>query len=372
MRNCDALWRIVEKHRALDGAVENSQEEFLSDWNGSHPFVARFLNGAQLLPLRNNRPEKLSHYHYFDREPQIFDSIKRLHAAHDGIDLSRSNVVAGAGSSSFLVAFSLWLIQQGYEEIFYVPPLYYTFHYFLRTLSLRLRPVSGKHLFEANAKLNLPPRRSVLLLCDPIWFAGRRLTADQIAIIADWQRRTRSIVFVDGSFQYTQWDGERREYSAILDRDLTFRLISPTKALAIPAFRFAYLLLPSRYHQEFLFLYESMMGGVNVTDVMFAERSLSILVGDPGNRPLTSFFQQTYEQLISDRLITRGITPDCGYFAFAVPTARLPRGVTMTQEYFELRRHPDHVRVNLMIAARLIRRSSASRRSDKTNPRMKQ
>ena len=154
--------------------------------------------------------------------------------------------------------------------------------------------------------------RSVLLLSDPIWFAGRRLTESQIVAIAKWQKKTGSLVFVDGSFQYTQWDGTRREHTAMLDANLTFRLISPTKSLAIPAFRFAYLILPSQFHKQLLFLYESMMGGANFSDVAFARQALNVLADSPGNRPLTDFFNETYTQLIKNGFIQSGITPDSG------------------------------------------------------------
>lgn len=358
MRLKDALSSIVEKHRTLDGAIENEQESFISDWNGSHPFVKRFLSGASLLPSTNLARQKLSQYAYFDNEPEVIQQICDLHAKHDGIHLDRSNVIAGAGASSFLVAFSLWLMQQGHVELCYVPPLYYTFHYFLRMLSFRLRPVSGKHLFERGAAMNLPLRRSVLLLCDPIWFAGCRLDEEQVARIARWQRLTGSIIFIDGSFQYMQWDRCRCERSAILDPDLTFRLIAPTKSLGIPAFRFAYLILPARHHEQLLFLYESMMGGVNITDVAFAKRALHVLGGRLGNRPLTDFLRKTYHRLERGGYVREPIAADCGYFVFAIPTKRLPGTVRMTQEYFELKRHPNHVRINLLIAANVISRAN--------------
>src|SRR5207253_6799495 len=106
-------------------------------------------------------------------------------------------------------------------------------HFFLRMLNIRLRPVSGKQAFESGAALNLPSRKALLLLCDPVWYAGRRVPLDKIAAIADWQKLTGSLVFVDGSFQFMQWNGTRREHTAMLDSDLTFRRISPIRASAI-------------------------------------------------------------------------------------------------------------------------------------------
>lgn len=354
MRPSAPIVAFIERHRTLDGAVASAKGDFISDWNGSHPFVKDFLSGAGLKPVSQHFGPELSKYTYFDDTQDIADAIRHLHSKYDGLSLKRANIIAGAGSSPILAAFAFWLIQNGYEEICYVPPLYYTFHYLLRTLSIRARPVSGKHLFEAGAALNLPSRRSVLLITDPIWFAGRRLTEAQIDAIAAWQSKTGSLVFVDGSFQFTQWDGTRKEFSARFDQDLTFRVICPAKSLAIPAFRFAYLLLPAKYHSDFLFLYESMVGASNFTDLRFARRALAVLTSKLSNRPLTGFFSDTYHRLVRANLIVGDITPDSGYFAFVLPTKLLPVTVRMTQEYFELKRHPCHVRINLMVAAKFV------------------
>lgn len=343
------LTELIDKHRALDVAIKNNREDFLSDWDGGHPFVKEFLGPEFLNPsLTQDLP---SRYIYFEDEPSVLEAVRVLHFKLESLDISCRNIAAGPGSSSLLVALSLWLVQQGYKEVYYVPPLYYTFHFFLRMLNIRLRPVSGKQVFESGAALNLPSRKTVLLLCDPVWYAGRRVPLDKIVAIADWQKLTGSLVFVDGSFQFMQWNGTRREHTAMLDSDLTFRLISPTKALAIPFLRFAYLLHPSRFHDDFVFLYESIVGGASICDYHFAQRSLDVLSSERCNRDLTVFLRSTYQQLIEKRLIDTQIAPEAGYFIFAVPKVRLPNQVVMGQDYFELKNYPDHVRVNLLGAA---------------------
>src|SRR5215212_7494121 len=155
------LTDLIEKHRALDASVKNNREHFLSDWNGDHPFIEHYL-GPELLHFKLGKPLP-SGYIYFDDEDSVIDAIRTLHLELETLELSRNNVVAGPGSSSLLVACSLWLLQQGFEEVYYAPPLYYTFHYFLRTLGIRLRPVSGRQIFEPGATLNLPLRRTALL-----------------------------------------------------------------------------------------------------------------------------------------------------------------------------------------------------------------
>lgn len=338
---------IIEKHRALDFALKENREHFISDWNGDHPFVESYL-GPDLLALKLERPLP-SGYLYFDDEVSVLNAIGSFHLNLEGLELSRDHIVAGCGSSSMLVAFSLWLLQQGYEEVFYLPPLYYTLHYFLRMLNIRSRPVSGRQVFEPGSVLNLPEKRTVLLMCDPVWYVGRSVPLDKILKIAEWQRRTRSLVFVDGSFQYMQWGDVRREQTSILDPELTFRLISPTKSLAIPFFRFAYLLHPSEFHDDFVFLYESLVGGATISDILFARRSLSILASNTNNRELCLFLQSTFDQLVERQILHTKILPECGYFVFAIPKVRLPSQV-MDQDYFELKNYPEHARINLMAA----------------------
>jgi aspartate/methionine/tyrosine aminotransferase len=356
----NSLLGLIEKHRLLDESICNQRDHFISDWNGAHPFVERFL-GPEIAAASSTSGPLRSQYIYFDEQPAVLDAICRLHLKLEGLNLSRENVLAGPGSSSLLVGLSLWLLQQGYTEVFYVPPLYYTLHYFLRLLKIRLRPVSGRHAFEPDSVVNLPSYRSALLLCDPIWYAGRRVPLSTISAIRDWQRKTRSLVLIDGAFQYMRWDGRRNEHSSLLDPELTFRLISPTKSLAIPSFRFAYLLHPKSVHKTLVFLYENIVGGSNAFDLAFAHRALNVLSSDEANTPLTTFLRNTYRCLIHRGLIRTRVTPDCGYFVFGVPTFRLPNQVAMDQDYFELKGYADHVRVNLMLADQTLLRDASTR-----------
>ena len=352
MRQRLDLLDLVEKHQLLDDAIKKERGQFVSDWNGTHPYVSEFLGAGIQASNSLVRPDE-SRYLYFDEEYDVIDAIRRLHNSVEGLNLERTSVLAGPGSSSLLVALSLWILHKGYREVYYVPPLYYTFHYFLRMLKIRLRPISGRHAFEKDMVLNLPSKECLLLLCDPVWFAGRRVPGERIADIAKWQHATNSVVMVDGSFQFMQWDQIRREHSSLLDPELTFRVVSPTKSLAIPFFRFAYLLHPSWSHRDLLFLYENIVGGATIADVAFARRSLQVLSSDASNHQLTDFLKDTYDTLIGRGIVETRIVPDCGYFVFAVPRVELPEQIVMDQEYFELDGYPDHVRINLMLAQRL-------------------
>jgi aspartate/methionine/tyrosine aminotransferase len=353
------LTELIAKHQTLESAIQGGREGFLSDWNGGHPFVTRFLGAGFAESILES---DLSEYIYFDDQQDVISAICRFHRLAEGLSLAPANVLAGPGSSSILVALSLWLLQTGVEEVFYIPPLYYTFHFFLKSLKIRLRPVTGHHCFEDACVLNLPPRKAALLMTDPIWYAGRRLTAGQVETVAKWQKKTGSFVLVDGSFQYMQWAATRHEYTSALLLDRTFRLISPTKSLAIPAFRFAYLIHPAEVHARLLFLYESIVGGANASDLSFARRALHLLCSQGCNRLLTEFLESTYSQLIENKIIGEAVRPDCGYFAFAIPNKAAQdrsSNAVMTQDYFELRGYPNCIRLNLMTAYRLYLANSA-------------
>src|ERR1041385_8056522 len=116
---------LIEKHRALDAAIKDNREHFLSDWNGEHPLVKSYL-GPELLTFRLGKPLP-SRYIYFEDEPSVLNEVCALHLKLETLKLSCQNIAAGPGSSSLLVAFSLWLLQHGHDEVYYVPPLYYTF-----------------------------------------------------------------------------------------------------------------------------------------------------------------------------------------------------------------------------------------------------
>src|SRR6202007_299705 len=110
----------------------------------------------------------------------------------------------------------------------------------LRLFNIWARPVSALHGFELGFKMNLPEKETVLIFSDPIWYAAQPFPAGAIAEMANWQQRTLSTVFVDGSFQYMSWTKEVFEHTSILDHEKTVRVVSPTKSLATSGYRFAY------------------------------------------------------------------------------------------------------------------------------------
>jgi len=342
---------LIQKHRQLDKTITASRGQFLSDWNCDNPLVEHLL-GPELSNLIR-RSGAADSYIYFDEEGALLDAICAFHAGADGLRLSPSNIVAGPGSSSFLAAFAVWLRRSGYTDVYCLPPLYHTLYLLLESLDITVTPVSTHHAYEEQFSIKLPDRHTVLLMCDPVWYAGKCVPEETIGKIAEWQRATKSLVFVDGSFQYMKWSGEIAEHTSDLAEELTFRLVCPAKTLAVPLFRFAYLIHPTTTHDDLTFLYESMIGGSSAADLAFAHRALDVMRSDTLSRVMPQCFSGIYRALAERQLIRTRVIPECGYFIFAVPLAYPAELVMMDQSYFEVVGYPEYGRINLMAARRI-------------------
>ena len=345
--------QLIEKHRALDRVLSGHRDYFLSDWNGTHPFMADFL-GPSLAGF--GKDVVAGDYIYLEELPAITQAIIRFHRSLESLDIQSANILAGAGSSSLLAAFALWLSNQGIQKIYYLPPLYHTFHYFLSLLKINAIPVSPKQAFESGFSMSLPDESTFLALCDPIWYAGKHVRETVINAISLWQERTGSLVFVDGSFQYLSWSPLLSEATSSLNQSRTFRLVCPTKALAIHSYRFSYLLHAAQFHADLTFLYESLVGSAGVGNLAFGRRALEVLSSEVSNRPLRDFLRSTFLQLVETGALQTTIEPDCGYYVFAKPIKNAPcteERIMMDQDFFELTGYPGHGRINLMVARKM-------------------
>jgi hypothetical protein len=98
-----------------------------------------------------------------------------------------------------------------------------------------------------------------------------------VTAIRKWQKNTNSTVFVDGSFQYSRWNGVKREATASLDPMLTVRLICPTKIVAAHGFRFSYALLPSSLLEEYKHIYSNIFGSASLESIAFGRAAAKIM-----------------------------------------------------------------------------------------------
>src|ERR1043165_2127107 len=140
-----------------------------------------------------------------ESDSELAAEVGALHGALDNVT-PEAVFCAASGGASILFAFSYWLTRNDIDEVYYIPPIYFTLLNSLRQFRIRARALSGYHCFEREFHLTLPAKKTVLVLADPVWYAGIRVPQNVIQEIAAWQEMTGSLVFVDGSFQYMRWD----------------------------------------------------------------------------------------------------------------------------------------------------------------------
>ncbi|MGW2177823.1 pyridoxal phosphate-dependent aminotransferase [Streptomyces sp. NPDC001732] len=340
---------LLRLHRELDSTSRtNRSGRFLSGWQTTHPYAGRYLDGTQVVA---QDPGALQSYNFLSDSRPLADAITEFHAKADGVRYGRDAVYVSSGSSPLLLGFFLALKEMGVEEVCHVPPVYYSCYYFCDSLGLPVRQVSTDLLHDEAADLDLPEHRSALVLCDPIWVFGTTVHERQIEQIARWQRRTGSVVLVDGTFQYARWDrSSRAEPTSRLEPDLTFRLVCPTKSLAVHGTRFAYLLLPPEFRESIRYACANITGATGAANEHFARRIMEVLDSEESNDALVHHIQAERERLLVSGVIrTEATRPEAGYYTFAVlDDASMKEAIVMDQRFFGLDGFDDHVRVNLL------------------------
>lgn len=345
-RAVNSLFEIPSRYADLDAKMRASQGKvFISDWNGTHPFVSQYLGPlAQSCHLQAD----VTSYALPEDDSALLERIGSLHGVFEDLNLTKEEILVGDGSTSLLSTFCFWLAINEVKEVFYLPPLFWSIANMFKMLRLCPFSVSREHAFQAGFRMRLPERKCVLMLSDPVWYAGKRLTEEQILQLRQWQEATGSIIFVDGTFQYMQWDGERGERAAGLSKEHTFRLVCPTKHLSIHGFRFAYLLQPTAFHEEVTNIYDSVHGASSQANLMFAHRALDVMCGPDNNKRMVEYAKENYLRLVESGSLREHVEPECGYYVFGRPSAPASEFVAMDQSHFELEGFPDYVRINLL------------------------
>jgi aspartate/methionine/tyrosine aminotransferase len=242
----------------------------------------------------------------------------------------------------------LFHASQGMSEIGYLPPMYYNAAWWVRRLGLSVWRAAADIDFAEESALTLPERRTLLWISDPLWFAGVSLRAETIAAVADWQRATGSTVIVDGTFQYMRWSGPTREFTSGLDPDRTFRLVCPTKALALHGFRFAYAIVPESCAADFSEFHIRLHGTSGLVDSKFAHRAVEVLAGPSGAAPLMELAQRRYLNMLHTGKVVDLVRPEGGYFAFVKLATDVDSIVGMDADCFGTSQYRNFLRVNLL------------------------
>jgi len=323
---------------------DGDKGRFLSGWQCLNPYADELVARVR---ARTARLDPIG-YSYFDDESALVAEVLDLHENLDGY--RPPHAFCGSGSTSLLFGFANYLRSLGISHVYCLPPIYFTLQIALDRFGIRTTLVADVHPFEAGFRLALPEAtRSVLIITDPIWYAGIPLTASVVDAIAAWQRETSSLVFVDGSLQYLSWDGARTEATARLEPSLTFRLICPSKQVSIHGYRFAYVLVPTTHKQGFAWSYTNMMGPANIASIAFAYEAVAALGQGEIPRHLISDVSETHLRLRAKKAIASPFDPSCGYFVFEQINVPLPEGYLVVDgRYFEQPRFSDHVKINLL------------------------
>ena len=344
-----ALLSELSAHDRMESARHaDPGRRFLGGWNGRHPFVAAFI--GDLMAEFANSQAALTAYSHLDEDVELCTRLSELHTNTYGESMrSPESFVPASGSSACLSSLLHYARHLGHVELCYLPPVYYNAIYWIRELDFRVTRVAPSPALGGMTPdgMALPPRRTLLWLTDPLWFAGQPLGIELLDEIRKWQGATGSMVIVDGTFQYMGWDGAGPEASAGLDPDLTFRLVCPTKTLALHAFRFAYVVAPHDLAAGFRDFQGRLHGAASLNDRLFAHRAISVLAAE-GASVLWEFVKRRFGQLVSAGAFADYLPPRCGYFVFARPACDAGSFVGLSADCFEASSLDGFTRVNLL------------------------
>ncbi|PVZ08216.1 aspartate/methionine/tyrosine aminotransferase [Actinomycetospora cinnamomea] len=292
-----------------------------------------------------------SNYTILSEASALLDAVSRFHEVTDGLSYKREAIYPTSGSSPLLFAFFLRLANIGCREVYYAPPIYYSCFYFARMLGISLIPVTDEPALPESAPLRLPDKKTVMLFCDPIWVFGVPVAAEHFDALKVWQQRTESTILVDGTFQYSKWDErDRQEQSSLLEPELTFRLVCPTKSLSVHGVRFAYMLLPPDQNESIRYPCSNITGSTPSSADAAATSLMEQLLTEESNYRLLRYVQKRFRRLQEEGFLLPGTRePIASYYCFAKLSPRVANDtLKMDQRFFGIKGWEDFVRVNIL------------------------
>lgn len=337
--------RLSEKFESLAFDHNDGDDgDFLSGWQCSNGLV------ADLEEAIRARAKTIDHtrYNYFDTHADLIAAIQAHHRAVD--DAPPAAVLCGGGATALLSVWATYLHSRGVDHVYYIPPLYITLQTALDRYGIRTIPVAATQPYEPGFSVDLPIEDvPVLLLTDPVWYAGTPVAAAVIDEIARWQCKTAATIFVDGSLQYMPWAGERYEPTGALDPSRTFRLVCPSKQLCMHGYRFSYLLIPPDHSRRLAWTYTNLVGPAAADSIAFAHEAIAAVSQGDITRALMQNASDRYQRLIATGSVRSVLRPSAGYFVFAEIVAPLaPDYVRIDGSYFGQTSYPGYMKLNLL------------------------
>lgn len=307
--------QINEFNYSVDEYFDKNKINFLSEWffdKKIHQYTSFDKNSFKVKP---NVPLQ---YVFPDTNRKLNTAIEEFHIK-EGLPKDSFVVFIGEGSTPMIAAMVLFARKIGFKKIYSIFPLYFTIHKMCDAINMDILPCNDDFTCFKNVKLKLPKQKSFLFITDPIWSIGRHYSDGVFKQLAKWQKDTGSIVFVDGSFSYMDWDTSiKKEPSIILDPGLTLRLVCPTKALCLHGLRFSYLLCPKKFSKEVARISIANTGSSCYFGHLQRERIFNKMIERKPN-PVGLFASERY-QILKDKFLENNIehiVPDCGFFMFA-------------------------------------------------------
>ncbi len=337
--------QVLASNEELETKYGDGDEgNFLSGWQCENPFAGAFIERVRLRDAQSDAVK----YSYIEMDDILSTSISSMHKWLDGVK-GEFAFPSPFGSTSIIFSFCANLVRNDVNEIYYIPPIYFSMHFALKLFGIVARPISGTHAYETGFAINLPNKRTVLAFVDPVWFTGRKVPADAINEIIQWQQRTGSLIFVDGSFQYMPWAGARSEMTASLDPSLAIRMICPTKIMAIHGYRFSYALMPISLQGQFTNTFTNIYASSTISNAAFAHEAIAEMERGSITAHIVNVARSRFFRLLTAGVLQTELIPESGYFTFSKIMNKLPPGYKlMTQEFFEQRRFSGYAKVNLI------------------------
>jgi len=314
-RNFQPCEDIDEFTYEIDKEVDTSKRVFLSEWffdEKIHKYT-----GLKYKHLRF-KPKIPTQYSFPDTNQRLNNAIKKFHIK-EGLPEDSFVVFNSEGSTPMITSIILFASQLRLKKIYSVFPLYFNLFKLCDAVNIDIVHCNSDLTCEGKEELSLPNKRSFLIITDPIWVIGRHHPIEIFKQLREWQDKTGSIIFVDGSFSYMDWYTSKKiEPSRILNPYLTFRLICPTKALCLHGLRFSYLLCPAKFSREIARISCSNIGSGCYFSHAQREKIFNEMIKDKPN-PVGVFSSERFN-LIKEKLEKNNIeyiTPECGFFFYA-------------------------------------------------------
>lgn len=300
---------------SVDEYFDKASVNFLSEWffdEEVHRYTSFNKNPFRVDPMVPTE------YAFPDTNTKLNSAIESFHIK-EGLPKGSFVVFISEGSTPMIAAMILFAKQLGLKKIFSIWPAYFTVHKMCDVIGMDLVPCNNDLACFEQTKLCLPNQKSFLLVTDPIWSIGRNYSETVYKQLARWQKRTGSIIFIDGSFSYMRWyHPVGREPAVMLEPELTLRLVCPTKALCVHGLRFSYLLCPKAFSKEVARVSIANTGSSCYFGYLQRERLFQEMTKKRIN-PIGFFCAQRFEILkkafIKNKI--EYINPDCGFFMYA-------------------------------------------------------